>query len=197
MTSYTISDASTVATPQPVATSALVDRTVSVKQLKIGVVDPYKAMELSDSGKQEGTKLEKLRNDLTEAYKKKEQNLAQTMNDYKLKQSTLTSEARSIQENKMIDMKRDLESTAQASDDQLKLATQRATEKLSKEIETAITQVAQEGGYDLIVHSGTTLYVSPSLVITDPVITVMNKNYAKTQPVEKKPAKPTTDKKTA
>lgn len=197
LTSSPLAAASAVTGAQPAAKPAPTAQNVSANQLKIGVVDPYKAMELSDSGKQEGIKLEKLRNDLTEAYKKKEQKLAETMKEYQLKQSTLTSEARSMQENRMIDMKRDLESTAQASDDQLKLATQRATEKLSKEIETAIAQVVQEGGYELILHSGTTLYVSPDLVITDKVIDVMNKNYAKAQAVEKKPAKPTADKKTA
>lgn len=156
------------------------------QQLKIAVVDPYKAMEVSEFGKQEAMKLEKIRKDLTDSYQKKEQALAQAMNDYKLKQSTLTPEARSAQENRMIDMRSDLESTRQSSEQQLQLATQRATEKLTREIQVAIEEIASQGSYDIIVHSGTALFVSPELVITDQVIKIMNKNYAKTQVTEKK-----------
>jgi Skp family chaperone for outer membrane proteins len=164
--------------------------------IKIRVINSSEAMQVSEFGKQEAQKIEALGKELKETIDKKEQQLMQTMNDLKTKLTAMTPEAaaalRDKEEGKIQSMRRDLESTGQASDDQYKRAVQRATEKLSKEIEQAVTKIAQEQNIDLVfdLYTGRPVYASNDILVTEDIIKVMDSNFGKAQKTAKKPAEP-------
>ena len=156
--------------------------------IKIRVINSSDAMQLTEFGKQEAQKIDALGRELKETIDKKEQLLTQTMTDFKAKATTLAPAAREKEESKMIAMRRDLESTGQASDEQYKHAVQRATEKLSKEIEQAVTKIAQDQEIDLVLdlYTGRPVFASEKMMVTKDIVEAMNANFAKTQ---KAPAK--------
>lgn len=175
-----------LAVKQQVVEEIVVDE--SERTIKIRVINSSDAMQLTEFGKQEAQKIDALGKELKEAIDKKEQLLTQTMTDFKAKATTLAPAAREKEESKMIAMRRDLESTGQASDEQYKHAVQRATEKLSKEIEQAVTKIAQEQNIDLVLdlYTGRPVYASSEIMVTEDIVKAMDANFAKTQ---KAPAK--------
>ncbi len=148
--------------------------------VKVGCVNTFDAMQMSETGKAEAQRIDKVRKDLTDAIQKKEQLLTAKMNDFKEQQSTFTTAAREKKESEIIEMRRDLENTIQGSEEQLKLAMQRATEKLSKEIEQAVTQIAQNQGFDFVtdIYTGRPIFASDKMLLTADLIDVMNVNHA-------------------
>lgn len=181
------------AVKQQVVEEIVVDE--SERTIKIRVINSSDAMQLTEFGKQEAQKIDALGKELKETIDKKEQLLTQTMTDFKAKATTLAPAAREKEESKMIAMRRDLESTGQASDEQYKHAVQRATEKLSKEIEQAVTKIAQEQNIDLVLdlYTGRPVYASSDILVTEDIVKAMDANFAKTQKAPaKKPVAATT-----
>lgn len=183
---YAQESAGRVAKPVTVSATDEGERTI-----KIRVINSSDAMQLTEFGKQEAQKIDSLGRELKETIDKKEQLLTQTMTDFKAKATTLAPAAREKEESKMIAMRRDLESTGQASDEQYKHAVQRATEKLSKEIEQAVTKIAQDQNIDLVLdlYTGRPVYASNDIMVTEDIVKAMDANFAKTQKAPaKKPA---------
>ncbi len=82
-------------------------------------------------------------------------------------------------------MRRDFESTVKSSEEELKLAMQQATEELSINVEKAIVEIAQAEGYDIVadVYTGRTIYASPKAMITQDLISTMDKKYVQQQKI--------------
>lgn len=157
-------------TPASVKTEAKTD---------VAYVNAMEAMQVSEKGIQKMTAIEKQRKELGDVIEKKETLIKQKISDYKSKESTLSTAAREKEESTLVKMRREYESLAQSSEDELKLAMQRATEDLSKEIEEAAGVVAKEGGYKVVVdvYTGRTIWADDSVIKTADLVKVMDKKH--------------------
>jgi|SRR5579871_3497365 len=164
--------------------------TKAPKEVKIvGYVNVPEAMQNSKKGAEIAKSLDVKRQGLTEAIKKEEAKITQAMNDVKTKESSMSPAARSAEEAKVVKMRRDYESLVKASEDELKIAMQQASEELTTEVEKTAIEIAKSKGYDIIVdvYSGRTVYAANDALNTADLIHAMDHKY---EVAHKKPASP-------
>jgi len=144
--------------------------------LKVRYIDSLKAMQASKEGQDVSAKLEKKRKELSDKIAAEEAQLAKAMEEYKTKASTLSDTAREKEEQKLVKMEREYKNLVQASEDELKLAMQRATERLAKEVDKAVAVIAKRDGLDAVVDiaTGRTLYASEQADYTQKVVVAMD-----------------------
>ncbi len=153
--------------------------TKAPKGAKVGYVNVPEAMQNSKKGAEIAKTLDVKRQGLTEAIKKEEAKITQAMNDSKNSQSTMSPAARNAEEAKVVKMRRDYESLVKASEDDLKIAMQQASEELTAEVEKTAIEIAKNNGYDIIVdvYSGRTVYAATDALNTADLIHAMDRKY--------------------
>ncbi len=165
----------------------------SERVIKIRVINSAEVMQVTEVGKQEGEKIRELEKELRETIEKKQQALRKAEADFQAKASTLSPAADDKAKNKILTMGLDLESTAKASEEQFKVAYQRASETLFNDTRQAVMEVAKEQDLDLVFdgNTGQLMYASDNALITNDIVKAMDKNFNKTKKASApKPAAP-------
>jgi outer membrane protein len=149
--------------------------TVASAQLKVAVVNVQKAMLESDE-------LKKISADMEAKYKPKQDDLIKLQNDLQsiqqqLQSNKLTPQA---QQDLTLQGQRKQRDAQRLSDDlqqQLDAERQEILGKAAKKMQDVIKQLAEAGGYDMIVDVTNALYFKPALDITDQALAAYNKAY--------------------
>ena len=149
--------------------------TVASAQLKVAVVNVQKAMLDSEE-------LKKISAQMETKYKPKQDELTKLQND-------LTSIQQQLQSNKLtpqaqqdltLQGQRKQRDAQRLSDDlqqELDNERQDILAKTAKKMQDVIKQLAEAGGYDLIVDVSQALYFKPAMDITDQALAAYNKAY--------------------
>lgn len=144
------------------------------------VVDANDIMSKTKKAKEENDKLSKKQKELTTDVQNIAQQLKGKMDELETKKSTLSQKAMENLQNEILALRGKYESTVQTSENQLKLAVQRATESLSAEAEVAGKELARIGNFDVILDaaSGRPIYISEKVKNnTNELVKIMDKNY--------------------
>lgn len=149
---------------------------VSAQTVKVGIVDLFKAINESESGK-------KAKADLESAIKTKQASLdekgkkIETLKADMDKQSALISpEAKKSKEEELERLMRDYQRVVADSQAEIKKKENEITSGILKELREVIAKTAQEEGYSLVLESaeGLVLYFDKSADITDKIIKKYN-----------------------
>ncbi len=145
--------------------------------LKVRYIDTFTAMRSSELGKEEATKLEQTAKDKTTSIQAKGQSVAKRVKEYEAKAPTMSDAAREKEEKELVAAKRDYEHERNSAEEDMKLASQRATEKLLKDLESAVQEIALAEKLDVIADgaTGKLLYASEKADYTAKVVEKMNK----------------------
>ena len=153
---------------------------ISGTNLKVGFVDSFEAMRNCEPGIAAGKELEAQRDSLSQAIKEGEQKYTQAVKEFQSKSATMSEAARDKEQQRIVKMERDLKAKVEESEEVLRLAMQRTTEKLAKDIEQGIVKVAKSQGLDYIADkmTGRVVYAKESLDFTSSTIKQVNKQHA-------------------
>lgn len=164
----------------PAMPSIDVSKHMSTGDLKIRYIDAFTAMRDCKQGMEEVAKLEQRRVELAKKIDTEGKKYEALVNEFKAKSATMNETARAKKEQELVRMKRDYESMVQGSEEEMKLVMQQVTELLGREIEQAVTQIAQAEGLDAVVDkvTGRVLYTSNKSDCTARVVQVMDKNHS-------------------
>lgn len=145
--------------------------------LVIRVFDRFESVRDSETGKQENKLLEEKRNDLTVGVQKEEQAYVQAATEFKKKASVMNDAAREVEQNKLVKLERNYKTKVQESDEEFKRAMNKASERLFKEVQEAVAEVAQEEKVDLMIDAATgqVVYASERAQVTNKITNRMNK----------------------
>jgi len=153
--------------------------------LKIRFVNSMELMRDTEEGQKISRELQEKYKELAEEIQELNKKLETAAADFKKKESMLSESAKEVEQKKLLRMKRELEVKAQESEEEYKLAAQKATERISKEIIESVEEIAQNEGIDAIIDkdSGRALYVRDTTAnYTNEVKVSMNKkNVSKKQ----------------
>jgi len=147
--------------------------------LKVRYIDTFTAMRSSEAGKVEAEKLEMTAKEKTTKVQTKGQQVAKQVKEYEAKAPTMTEQARNEEEQKLVAAKRDYEHERQAAEEDMKMASQRATETLLKDLEEAVQEIAQAEKLDAVIDgaTGKVIYASEKADYTAKVVSNMNKKH--------------------
>lgn len=168
--------AKTTTTPTPNAAP----KATSSQPCQICVVDANDIMTKTKKAQEENKKLGDQQKKLTADVQKVATELKSKMDELETKKTTLSQKALENLQNEILALRGKYESTVQTSENQLKLAVQRATESLSVEAEAAGKQLAVAGNFDVILDaaSGRPIYISEKVKNnTQELVKIMDKNY--------------------
>lgn len=146
----------------------------------ICVVDANEIMSKTKKAQEENAKLTKKQQQLTADVQKIAQDLKGKMDELETKKTTLSAKAMENLQNDILALRGKYESTVQTSENQLKLAVQRATESLSADAEAAGALLAKNGGFDVVLDaaSGRPIYISEKVKNnTQELMKIMDMNY--------------------
>ncbi len=145
---------------------------------KIGVVDSFAAMGESVPGQEARKDFEKVRQELGKDLQKDEQKIAQAMSEYKSKATTLSETAREKEEKKLMKMEREYKKKIQESEYELKYDMQKKTEYLAHDMDSAVVEMAQEKGLDIVFdRTGRVMSVSDKYDYTEETKDKVNTNH--------------------
>jgi len=145
--------------------------------LVIRVFDRFESVRDSETGKVENKLLEEKRKELTVGVQKEEQAYLDAAGDFKKKASVMNESARETESKKLVKLERNYKTKVEESDVEFKLAMNKASERLYKEVQEAVTQVAEEDNVDLMIDAATgqVAYASKRALVTQKVTNRMNK----------------------
>ena len=149
--------------------------TVASAQLKVAVVNVQKAMLDSDE-------LKKISAQMENKYKPKQDELTKLQNDLTSIQQQLQSNKLSAQAQQDLTLQgqrkqRDAQRLSDDLQQELDNERQDILGKTAKKMQDVIKQLAEAGGYDLIVDVSQALYFKPAMDITDQALAAYNKAY--------------------
>jgi Skp family chaperone for outer membrane proteins len=149
--------------------------------LKTRYVNTMQAMQESDAGKEVSAKIEKERNQLNDKVQKRVKDLQTAETEFNNKKSTLNASARTEQDSQVEKMRRELTAFAKDCEDQLKLTMAKVSEELTQVVEESVAKIAQAEGFDVVadIYTGRTIWVSEKAMITDDLVSEMNKVHTK------------------
>jgi Skp family chaperone for outer membrane proteins len=144
--------------------------------LRVRYVDGFAAMRECEEGKKVAGEIESKRKKLAEKIEGEEKKIAQAMNEYKVKMSTMSQEARLKEEQRFARMKTEYESMVREADEEMKLVMAQATEKLAKQFDVAVADMAKHEGLDVVVDitTGRVVYTTHRANFTAKIVTAMN-----------------------
>jgi outer membrane protein len=155
---------------------------VSVRaELKVGVVDLQKAMELSEEGKKAKavfqTKVEKIQQEL----KEKQDRLAAVKEELDRQASMLSATARADKERDYQDKLRDFKRLYEDYQEEMRRQDAELSEKILRRMIEVIEGIGVKDGYDLILEKtqSAVLYRSNSIDLTDQLIKMFDKSNKK------------------
>ena len=159
--------------------------------LKVRYIDTFTAMRNSDIGKEEAEKLEQTAKEKTAAVQATGQQVAKRVKEYEVKAPTMSEDARKKEEEYLIAAKRDYEHERKSAEEDMKMASQRATEKLLKDLEQAVYEIARVEKLDAVIDgaTGKVIFASENADYTAKIVSKMNKQReVKLASTSKKPA---------
>lgn len=159
--------------------SETINQSVRTFDARIGVVEAYAAMGDSTSGLEERGSMESKNHDAHALIQEEAKKIEKAKAEYAKKAPAMTESARKSEELKIAKMERDLNDLAQEKGEELKNDMHTATERLVKELDVAVAELAQEEGLDIVVDkiSGRILYVSDTFDYTEKAIDKINKRH--------------------
>lgn len=156
--------------------------------LKIRFVNSSELMRETEEGQKISAELQQKYKELAEEIQDLNRKLETTATEFKKKEVMLSDSAKETEQKKLMKMKRELEVKAQEAEEEYKLAAQKATERISKEIIDVVEEIAKTDGLDAIIDrdSGRALYVADANAnYTAKVKDRMNKKFESTKKSEK------------
>jgi outer membrane protein len=158
-------------------------QTMQQKAMKIGVVNTQEVFEKYLGTQQAQSKLEEEISRLEEQGKKMSEELRTLQEKYDKQRIFIDDKEKENQMIQQIERKKEeIRQFIQTGQQQLESKRQELTEPILKEIDQIVQQIGKEEGFDLIVDKVATLYVSPSIDITQKVIQILNEKYLKEHP---------------
>lgn len=141
---------------------------------KIGVVDLQKIMQTSNQMKDIQQKLEKEFKPRRDKLVATETNLKNDMEKFKRDSAILTATQKKDLEKKIIMAQQQFERDGQQYQQELSSANNEAMEGLYAKVRAAISKIAKEDKYDIIVQKDAAPFSSASLDVTDKVVKAIN-----------------------
>jgi outer membrane protein len=154
---------------------------VAADAVKIGVVDLYRALNESDTGKKAKADLESLVKAKQSSIDEKGKAIEKLRFDLEKQVSVLSPEAKKAKEEELERLIRDYQRIASDSQTELKKKEGELTGSILNELREYISKIAQEDGYSLILENagGVVLYFEKTYDVTDKVIRKYNDSKAK------------------
>lgn len=141
---------------------------------KIGVVDLQKIMQTSSQMKDIQQKLEKEFKPRRDKLVAMEANLKSDMEKFKRDSAVLSATQKKDLEKKIIGMQQQFERDGQQYQQELSTANNEAMEGLYTKVRSAISKVAKDDKYDLIVQKDAAPFSVEALDVTDKVVKAIN-----------------------
>ncbi|MCI0469675.1 MAG: OmpH family outer membrane protein [Nitrospirae bacterium] len=153
----------------------------AAEPLKIGVVDLYKALNESESGKKAKSNLESLIKSKQAAIEEKQKNIEKLKADFDKKAAAMSSEVRKSKEDEIERLFRDYQRMVTDSQTELKKKETEMTGGILKELREIINNIAKEEKFTLVIEraDGIVLYVDSSIDITKKVLNKLNQTKKK------------------
>lgn len=153
---------------------SLFGTTVFADWAKIGVVDLQKIMQTSGQMKEIQQKLEKEFKPRRDKLVAMESSLKSDMEKFKRDGAILSASQKKELEKKIVAAQQQFERDGQQYQQELSTAHNEAMEGLYNKVRAAITKIAKDEKYDLIVQKDATPFSTESLDVTDKVIKAIN-----------------------
>lgn len=152
-------------------------------ELKIGVVDLYRVLNESEEGKKAVSELQAMVESKQKSLEEKQKKITTLKEEFEKKKSVLNEEARKAKEDEIERLSRDLQRTAADYQVEIQKKQNEITQSLLKEIRQIINDIAQKEGYTLILEKTEQLILfnSPSIEITDKIISTLNQKSTQTK----------------
>ncbi|APF02351.1 TPA: OmpH family outer membrane protein [Legionella pneumophila] len=148
--------------------------TVFADWAKIGVVDLQKIMQTSNQMKEIQQKLEKEFKPRRDKLVAMEASLKSDMEKFKRDGAIMSASQKKELEKKIVAAQQQFERDGQQYQQELSTAHNEAMEGLYNKVRTAITKIAKDEKYDIIVQKDAAPFSSESLDVTDKVIKAIN-----------------------
>ncbi|CAM2891032.1 OmpH family outer membrane protein [Legionella worsleiensis] len=153
---------------------SLVGTSVFADWAKIGVVDLQKIMQTSSQMKEIQAKLEKEFKPRRDELMKAEASLKSDMERFKRDSAIMSASQKKDLEKKIVTAQQQFERNGQQYQQELSTAHNEAMEGLYTKVRAAITKIAKDEKYDIIVQKDATPFSSDSLDVTDKVVKAIN-----------------------
>ena len=133
-------------------------------------------MRSSKKGQQETQAIEIQRQQMTMEIKRMQEEITTFAKDLQQQAAALSDTARDKKQQEIVKMNRDYENKLKDCDEQLKLAMQQVTDRLSRDVEVAVSEYAQANDIDVMADSitGRVVYVSERAQCTRDIIALMD-----------------------
>lgn len=161
--------------------TALVFGTASAAEVKIGVVDLYKALNESEPGKKAKTELESFVRTKQSSLEDKGKAIERLRGELEKQGSVLSKDARKAKEEELERVTRDAQRLMSDSQAELRKKENELTGGVLKEIRVVIDEIAKAENYTLVLEKadGLVLYRSATIDFTDKVIKKYNASKGK------------------
>lgn len=148
-------------------------------ELNVTFVNTYTLMGGCMQGAKARSDIESKHISMANEIKKEEENIQQAVTEYKNKASMMSDAAKEKEEKRIMKLERDYKASVQDKKEELNIEMQMVTERLAKEVDEAIVQMAIENGYDVVFDTATgrAVYVSEKLDSTKQVLSSIDKKY--------------------
>lgn len=139
-------------------------------ELKIGVVDVFKALNESEQGKKAKIELESLIKDKQSSLEDKGKALEKLKADLDKQSSVISAEARKAKQDDFERQMRDYQRIASDAQAELKKKENDLTGGILKELRDVIIKISSEGGYTLVLEKAQVLHAADTIDLTNQVI---------------------------
>lgn len=145
--------------------------------LNVRYIDSIMAMQASTEGQKVTGELEKMRKELGDELQSRGKTLETAMKSFEAKKSTMSEKAQEDEMGKVRDMQWELEKLTKQYEEKFKVAMQRATERLAKQVEDVAQKLAKAENLDAVIDksTGRVLYTSDKADLTEQLVVEMNK----------------------
>ncbi|MCE5312081.1 MAG: OmpH family outer membrane protein [Nitrospiraceae bacterium] len=149
-------------------------------ELKIGVVDVFKALNESDQGKKAKIELEALIKSKQTVLEERGKTLEKLKADIEKQSALISADARKAKQDDFERQMRDYQRIASDSQAEVKKKENELTGEILKELREIILKVSKDGNYTLVLEKAQALYALDSIDVTDSVIKAYDATKTKT-----------------
>jgi len=143
-------------------------------ELKVGVVDVFKALNESEQGKKAKVELESLIKSKQTVLEDRGKTLEKLKADIEKQSALISADARKAKQDDFERQMRDYQRIASDSQAEVKKKENDLTGEILKELREIILKVSKDGNYTLVLEKAQALYALDSIDITDSVIKAYN-----------------------
>jgi Skp family chaperone for outer membrane proteins len=164
-----------------------------IESLKVGVVSATEIMIDTDLGKDASKKVDTKRQEYMKIAQVNAQDIDKKEKELVAKAPTMSAESQRKQSMEVANLKQDFDLNQKKWTAELQEIAQGEMEKLGKDFDQAVQQIAQESNIDMMFEkeSGRIVYANPKFDMTKHVKVSMNNNYKATQTAAAKKDKAT------